>query len=162
MSIRIWLKMTATQFVGKAYNVETDNKSGGKYISIYADPNNPAASIPVITRKYVKRVSYTGKYYAGFRTDGIYHHKGATAHVETIENINRPYSDNDRTTEEKHQNISISAGSIKTLREIYSKIRTGELKPTEDWGVNTYELEQRRRRAEEKKAAPAEGEPLQH
>lgn len=167
MSTRIWLNATATKLLTKAdkkkwdkdvytldgTEVESDYKNGEKYISIYADPNDPAASMPVIARKYVKRVSYAANYNEGFRTDGIYRHKGATARVETVVKINTAFGSNDTSTKERYQNISISAGSIKTLREIYSKVRTGVLKPAEDWGVDIYELE---RRQAEKKTAPAD------
>jgi len=44
-------------------------------------------------------------------------------------------SDNDVGAVETWQDIQISAGSVKTLREIYAKIRSGYLKPAEDWGT---------------------------
>ena len=173
MSTRIWLNATATQSLTKTdkkkwdkdvytldgVEVETDDKSGEKYISIYADPNDPAASMPVIARKHVKRVSYTDKYYEGFRTDGIYRHKGATARVETIEQTHTAFGANDVSITERYQTLSISAGSMRTLREIYSKVRTGELKPVADWGTSLPMLELRQKQAE--KPAPAKDEVVQ-
>lgn len=157
MSIRIWLSAAGTKAVeteektrgssGESYEVyhlddfevDTDKSSREKYINIYADPLDPTASMPRITRKYVKRVSYTDKYFEGFRTNGIYCHKGATARVETIEDTVGGFGDD--LFERRYQTISISAGSIRTLREIYAKIRSGEMKVEQNWSACQHQLE---------------------
>jgi hypothetical protein len=167
MSARIWLKASATRSLVKIdkqkygkdvysldeVEVETEDSSGKKYISVNADPLDPAASLPTVARKNIKRVSYTEKHFEGFRTDGIYHHKGAKARVETIED-SEGYGET--RFNRRYQNISISAGSIKTLREIYTKVRSGELSPTEDWGCSLGEIERRKHEAEETKTARTE------
>jgi hypothetical protein len=160
MSIRFWLNANAEKATetkqekkfGEMQDVSylgdlevRDDKGGAKYIDLYADPLDPASSMPTIDRKYVKRVSFVDTYHEGFRTDGIYKLKGATARVSTQRRFHGGLDTEQE--EEVYQQISISAGSVKTLREIYSKVRKGELKPDEDWGVSKYELERRERQA---------------
>jgi len=164
MSTRILLKKSADESMTKTekrkwdkdvYLLEgveavADETTGEKYIVIHADPLDPAASMPRVARKYIKRVTYTEeKYFEGFRTDGVYKLRGATARVDTIEVVHAPgwQNVNDTTTISRHQTISISAGSIRTLREIYTKVRQGTLKPVEDWGAHLSEVEHRERRA---------------
>lgn len=158
MSARIWLNTSATKSLVKTdkkkwdkdvytldeVEVVTDESSGEKYISVNADPLDPAASMPKVAHKHIKRVSYTDKFFEGFRTDGVYRHKGATARLETVED-SEGYGE--ARFDRRYQRISISAGSIKTLREIYTQVRQGKLKPTEDWGVGLHELEHRERQA---------------
>lgn len=145
MAVRFWLKTSAHELVREVsrtgyanshtldgMEVETDRKSGEKYINFYVDPINPGVILPVIASEYVKYITYIASYHAGFRTDGIYRYKGATARVETTP-MHR--DSNQGGGQEYRQDIDISARSIKTLRDIYSKIRTGELKPEENWGT---------------------------
>lgn len=129
--------------------VRTNDKGGTEYIECYVDPFDPASSMPSIDRKYVKRVSSVDTYREGFRTDGIYKMKGATARVTSERGFHRGGSFDNEVHVDYYQQISISAGSVKTLREIYSKVRTGELKPVEDWSVPPHELEHREHRATE-------------
>ncbi len=158
MSVRIFLNKAGEKALTKTdrqkwgkdlyllelVEIVLDDVSGEKFSAIDVNPFDPAVIIPRIARKYIKRVTIFGqKYFEGFRTDGIYKLKGATAKVETIENHSRPYNDHDSWHSERYQTISISAGSIKTLREIYTKIRQGALKPDEDWGVSLSEIQHR-------------------
>jgi hypothetical protein len=163
MSTRIWLNASATASLVKTnkkkwdkdvytlndVEVVADEPSGQKYISVNADPLDPAASMPIVARKHIQRVSYSDKYFEGFRADGLYRHKGATARVETVES-SEGYGE--ARFDRRYQIISISAGSIKTLREIYTQVRQGKLKPAENWGVGLSELERRERLAAAKAA----------
>ena len=177
MSTRIWLKSSAEKSLNKSekkkwdkdvYTLENgvevvaDDTSGEKYVVVHANPLDPSASMPRVAHKYIKRVTYTDhKYYEGFRTDGIYKLKGATAKVETVENYSRPYHDHDNGHLERYQSLTISAGSIQTLREIYTQVRQGKLKPSEDWGTHLVTLEQREREAVQK-AAEVEASQTEH
>lgn len=150
MSIRIWLKPTATESLTKmdkqkygedvytldGVEVETDKTSGEKYINVSADPSDPTASMPRVARKHIERVTFISRFYENFHLDGIYKYKGATARLEVVVHYGGGYGPDDPRYEERDQTISISAGSVRTLREIYSKIRTGELEPVEDWSVS--------------------------
>lgn len=158
---RIWLKASATNSLVKAdkrkwdkdvyilneIEVVTDESSGQWYVSVSADPLNPAASMPTVARKYVRRVSHESKYFEGFRIDGIYRHKGATARVESIQ-ADEGYGE--ARFDRRYQRISISAGSVKALRDIYTQVRQGKLKPAEAWGTDLSELEYCARQADAK------------
>jgi hypothetical protein len=156
MSIRFWLNATAEKATETKYEEKSsggmrdvsylgdfevkDGSGGAKYISPSVDPFDPASPMPTIDRKYIKCVSFTGTYCEGFRTDGIYKLKGATARVTTSRIFHSAMRLGAEVKEEAYQKISISAGSVRTLREIYSKVRKGELKPDEDWGISKREL----------------------
>jgi hypothetical protein len=96
------------------------------------DPMDPSATLPNIPRRLVKRVTYQGSYLEGFRPNGLYKYKRATARLETKV---RGHRDNPF----REQEIHISGGSIRTLREMYSKIRAGDADVVclEDWSMNT-------------------------
>jgi len=159
MSIRIWLKATAEKAIEtkqKMYagnmvdafyldgvEVKTDETSGEKYINVYADPSDPADSMrmPRVARKHIKLVTFVTKFHKSFRLDGIYKYKNATARLEVVTHYGGGYGPNDPRYEEQYQEVSISAGSVRTLGEIYSKIRTGELEPEQNWSVDQRELE---------------------
>lgn len=160
MSIRFWLNTNAEKVTemkqeekfGRMQSVDylngfevKNDENGAKYIDLRTDPIDPASSAPSIDRKHVKRVSFSDTYHEGFRTEGVYRFKGATARVTTLRHFHGGWGMEDEVKEEVCQKISISAGSVLTLREIYSKIRKGELKPDEDWSISKHELERRER-----------------
>ena len=172
MTIRYWLKplpeevidVRQESFLGNNKDVDylnghqiEDDGSGSKYIEVRTDPTNPASSVPTtIDRKYVKRVTFVGTYYSGFRTDGVYKFKGATAHVVTLHRIHKGTNYEGKAIEkEVYQQISISAGSVRTLREIYSAVREGELEPCENWSISQSALNYNEHQA------AAENEPIQ-
>jgi hypothetical protein len=151
MSYRVWLTKTAetdfvtaketkyreekeiTRFHGLEVNV--DKVSGKSYISVYnVDPMDPTNEHHIFPKGSVRKVTFTHKHFDGFRNDGIYQHKGATARLETTQKIHSPHSMEDKSRFEIFQEIQISAGSLRTLRELYTKIRSGDLEPAEDWG----------------------------
>lgn len=139
MNTRIWLKKSAKAGDdGKIANlkVESDEKSGGKYLTVYIDPTNPAMRMPAVPSKDVRAITYTHQYFVGFKQDGLYQTPRASARVETYKHLHTPDFGNltDCSIEQVSQNISITASSLRALREIYSKIRTGELKAAEVWG----------------------------
>lgn len=158
MSLRIWLNTKGTKAVKTEkktrddnsehedhhlgdLEIKTDHRGRGMFAHFYhTDPTNPVHSMPIIDRKFVKRVTYTGKYFEGLRADGIYRHKGATAHLQTVE---KSEGFGDRVFNRRYQEISIVAGSIRTLREIYTKVRSGELEAEEDWGVHKDDIKER-------------------
>jgi hypothetical protein len=73
----------------------------------------------------------------GFRTDGVYNHRGAVLVVQTHEQVYGTPSENPTQIERMiWQEISIRAMSVQALRSIYSKFRQGSLQPTEDWEAN--------------------------
>ena len=141
MSLRIWLKKSAKAGDdGKIANlkVESDEKSGGKYLTVYhIDPIDPAMRMPSVRSKDVTAITYTDEYYVGFKPDGLYRTPRASARVKTVKYLHTPGWDNkeDCSIMKISQHISITAPSLKALREIYSQIRTGELKATEVWGL---------------------------
>ena len=130
--------------------VKSDD-AGNRYVEL-DDPLDPAAVTPAIHSRFIRRVSYKGRYREGHRPDGIYKWRGATARIETQRDVypSREYSQTDR-----YQNISISAGSIRTLREIYTKVRAGELRPTADWSITEGEIIAQREREVNAPAAEA-------
>jgi hypothetical protein len=118
-------------------SLRVDTENGRKYITLNGDPNDPSTVFTNVPRRFIRQVTFMDNFYKGFRTDGLYRHKGATARVETRESGGNMGA-------VQHQNISISAGSIRTLREIYSKVRAGELlKPNIDWAISETDLTQR-------------------
>lgn len=146
MSFKIWLTTKAGAQTNpqpgekeKLYGatVETSKESGGKYISLYLDPIDPNVDMPRFEHKHIKAVTFSDKYHEGFRPEGMYRHKGGRAMVRTKVDVHNPYCGNqqDTTSIERYQVISISAKSIKTVREIYTLIRQGKgkLEPTEHW-----------------------------
>jgi hypothetical protein len=144
MSMKIWLTAKAvSQAVGtgadsKLYGtkVETSKESNGRYVTLYLNPIDPAVDMPRFPRGHVKAITFcSDKYYHGFRHEGVYQLKGAKALVKTEVHIHNADWDHkqDASTIARYQEISISAGSIKTLREIYTQIRQGKLQPTETW-----------------------------
>ncbi len=140
MSIRVWLNsagekaleqrepnVTSPLKVGDRL-LRADMENGHKYVYLVGSPNDPATVFPQIPRKLIRKVTFVDRFYVGFRTDGVYTHKGATARVETRKNYR---GQGDQL--EVYQEISISAGSIRAVTEIYKKIRMGELKPCANW-----------------------------
>jgi len=138
MSIRVWLNsagekaleqrepnVTGPLKVGDRL-LRADMENGHKYVYLVGRLNDPATVFPQIPREFIRKVTYVDRYYKGFRTDGVYQHKGATARTDTKKN----YHDQQV---EVYQEISISAGSIRAAAEIYNLVRSGELKPAENW-----------------------------
>lgn len=167
MSTRIWLTSVAIEAIETkkenkhkdvmedvsyldGMEVKSDKGSKEHYIDLYFDPINPAESPPTIDPKHIKRVSFVDDYHKGLRIDGIYKLRDATARLETKRIIHSGYGYDANQIEEIFQRISISAGDIDTVREIYSKVRTGELKPIANWGISQHELEHREREATKK------------
>ena len=156
MSIRIWLNAAGVKALeppqqGRAdllkvgeSSLRGDTENGFRYVTLTGDPNDPSTVLTNVPRKFISRVTYVEKYYTGHRTDGKYRHKGAVARVETREY----HHGHANITIERFQNISISAGSIKTLREISSKVRAGELKPDPDWAISEDGIARREREAQ--------------
>jgi len=150
MTYRVWLtKAAESDFVTametefreekevmrfQGMKVLTENLTGKPYISFNFDPIDPTIELPTLPKGSVRKVTFTSKHFDGFRNDGIYRHKGATARLETTRKIHHPYSENDVGSIETYQEIQISAGSVRTLRDTYTKVRTGEIEPFEDWG----------------------------
>jgi hypothetical protein len=153
MTYRIWLTESAketfvttqekkygemkeiTRFSGHEVLFETGSRS--PYVQLWGDPVDPTQELPTFPKGSVKKVTFLSKYPVGFRNDGIYRHKGAVARVEMSRRFHTPMSDKDFAHLEEYQEIQISAGSIRALREIYTKVRSGVLKPSEDWGAVT-------------------------
>jgi hypothetical protein len=164
MTIRIWLnakgeKALEAPVQGRAdllkvgeRMLRVDAENGCKYVNLNGDPNDPSMVFPTVPREFIQQITYVEKYYTGFRTDGVYRYKGATARTDTQER----HHGHANITIERWQTISISAGSIKTLRQIYSKVRSGELKPATDWEVSQTDLARREREA--KTASEASGQ----
>lgn len=150
MTYRVWLTKAAK--VGfkttteKRYGTEkeitrfcdlevyTENTNAAPYISIERDPIDPTVEFPVFPKGSVRKVTYIGKHFDGFRNDGVYHYRGATARLETTQKLHTPSSMEDKSHLEVFQQIQISARCVRTLREIYTKVRSGTIQPTEDWG----------------------------
>jgi hypothetical protein len=151
MTYRIWLTEAAkatfvttqekkygemkeiTRFSGHEVSFETG--TGSPYVQLWGDPIDPTLELPTFPKGKVKKVTFLSKYHVEFRNDGIYRHKGAVARVEMNRRLHTPMTNGDTTHLEEYQEIQISAGSIRTLREIYTKVRSGTLKPSEDWGA---------------------------
>ena len=151
MTIRVWLtKAAETHFedAGEVSRVQSkphvamfygfkvfeEHVGGQRYISLSVDPLNPTVDTPTFPKGTVRRVTFTHKYFDGFRNDGIYEHKGATARLELTQKIRSASTLEDVSRLEIFQEIQITAGSIRTLRQIYTKVRSGEIEPSEDWG----------------------------
>ncbi|MBM3272273.1 hypothetical protein FJY94_03310 [Candidatus Kaiserbacteria bacterium] len=134
MSLYVWLKKSAPKdlMIG-VRSTKVDPNSGARYIELNLDPIKPSAEVPPLDRKYVRKLTFKHAYYAGFRADGIYAHKGATARVAFHRHVNGGIMSQTQTVEDS-QKISIAAPSLRTLREIYSKVRSGQLKPDAEWG----------------------------
>ncbi len=152
MSARIWLKTTTSSALvtteGKSRSqlgtdgpdVDTDRVSGENFVPIYADIMDPSAVLPTVAREHIKRVTYEGKIHEGFRKDGLYRHKGATLRVETYNDTQGGFGDGPAIAV-RHQNISISGGSIRTVKEIYDRVRTGEITIDRNWNRFQHELD---------------------
>jgi len=140
-SMKIWLTAKADYQLDatkpKLYGaaVQTSEQSGGRYVTLYLDPTDPAVDMPRFARGHVRMITYTDAYHEGFRPEGMYEFAGAKAVVKTVVKVETPYMSNksDTTSIERRQEISISAKSVKTLREIHTRIRQGTLAPTEKW-----------------------------
>lgn len=141
MTFKIWLTTDAVKrlegnepkFHGE--KVETSKASSGSYITLYLDLVDPTIDLPRFDHRYIKAVTFSSQYYEGFRPEGMYRHKGGKAMVRTTVRVKTPYCGNqqDATSIERYQEISISAKSIRTAREIYTLIRQRELNPVEHW-----------------------------
>ncbi len=144
MSLRIWLNARGVKELGppvsgradilKAAGQETrvDAEGTNKYAGTMLDVMDPSTLVPRVLHRYVKHVSYVGKWFEGFRADGIYYDRGATARVETVVEL-MGFRDNRELM--TFQKISIRAGSVSGIRKIYSKIRLAQLEPVEPWGL---------------------------
>ncbi|HEV3245380.1 MAG TPA: hypothetical protein VG102_03405 [Candidatus Paceibacterota bacterium] len=158
MSVRIWLNATGVKAleppqagcadllkVGGS-KLRVDRENGCQYVTLSGDVIDPSTVFVNLPRTFIRRVTYLGKYYKGFRTDALYRYKGATARTETEEH-HHGHAD---IRVDRWQNISISAGSIRTLRQIYAKVRSGELKPEpqDEWGISQDEIARRAHEAE--------------
>ncbi len=138
--------------VGRVGGLKVDGDEVEKYLQFGLNPMDPTAILPKVDRKLVARVTLIDQYSEGFRIDGIYRHKGGVATVVTTHKVHTAFGMNDVATTEDYQTISISAPSIKTLREIYTKVRNASLAPTDDFGSDIGEIQHRRRMAEAKTA----------
>ena len=152
MTYRVWLtKAAEADFVTametecreekgvvrfQGLKVLTDNLTGKPYISVNLDPIDPTVELPTFPKGSIRKVTFTGKHFDGFRNDGVYRHKGATVYLKIVHNLKTPsvHNTEDVTHLEIYQEVQISAGSVRTLREIYTKVRAGEIEPSEDWG----------------------------
>lgn len=145
-SFKIWLSASALQQLTtgneqqeklkyRGHTVEISKQSGGKYITFHLDPTDPTVDMPCFKRDEIKAITSDDSYYEGFRPEGIYKHRGAKAMVRTNVDVKRPYPSNsmDQTSVERKQDISITAKSLIALRDIYTQIRQGNIKPTEEW-----------------------------
>lgn len=138
MTTRIWLKPAAAQKDGKrddslnGVKIEFDN--GMPFVIIHFDVMEPATQVPLIDPKLVSKYTYHGTYSSGLRNDGVYRLRGAEASLRTTTSVH------EGVMVTRWQTISISAKSVKTLREIYTKIRTGELKVDQDWSKSQDEI----------------------
>ncbi|MDA8596718.1 hypothetical protein N9L26_00065 [Candidatus Pacebacteria bacterium] len=150
MSYRVWLTKAAetdfttaterksgedqeiTRFQG--LEVVTDKLTDKRFLSVNLDPIDPTIEPPTFPKGSVRKITFTSKHFDGFRNDGIYRHKGAVALLETTQKLHTPSTMADKTLLQVFQEVKISAGSVRTLREVYTKVRAGKLEPTEDWG----------------------------
>lgn len=136
-TVRVWLNKAAVQKLGKDTEGRGDflnglflaKEDGMSYILLSGDVTLAGTQIPEIPRKYIKCVTYQGSHQDGIQPSGVYVFKGARATVTTSER----YKGHAHIVTERVQFISISAKSIRTLREFYGKFRRGALEPTEDW-----------------------------
>ena len=136
MTTRFWLRTPLSleeKVAGRAdllkdTRTRVDYENGKPYTPMDGDVMGPAPALPAIPTDLVKLITYIGKIQNGLRTDGIYRHKGAEARLTTVR---QGVGNGDLTA--NVQTIAISAHSVRSLREIYSKIRSGELKPEEKW-----------------------------
>lgn len=139
MTTRIWLKPGVAEKNGKRDDslkeITLGFENGMPCVTIHSDVMEPATQIPPIDPKLVSKYTYHGTYTSGMRNDGVYRLRGAEATVRTTTSVHEGCI----TT--RWQTISISAKSVKTLREIYAKIRTGELKVDQDWGKSQTEID---------------------
>jgi hypothetical protein len=151
MSIRFWLSPKGVAAIeekgGKKYILEVlrvNDVDGIWYTDIGGDAIDPSMVIPAIPREFIRKVTYIEDFHSGFRTDGLYRHKGATARIETHE-VHRGHAE---ITVSRWQTIFVSARSVRTLRQIYSMVRSGELKPDVNWGISQEDVDHRNRLAE--------------
>lgn len=153
MTVRYWLSKAAEgklvtkqekkygemRDIRRLDGIEVGTEGGANYIDFYVDPSDFVSPPPTIGRKFFKKITFVDTYHVGFRKDGIYKYRGATARVVTERRFHGRCYEHE-TKEEVYQKISISAGSFETLRQIYSKIRSGALEPTENWGASMLDI----------------------
>jgi len=138
MTTRFWLrtplsleeKVDGRADLLKGTRTRVDYENGKPYVPMSGDVMGPVPALPTIPAGLVRVITYIGMIQNGFRSDGIYRYKGAEARLTTE---TQEVGHRDAGTTVKVQTMVISAGSVRTLREIYSKIRSGELEPTEKW-----------------------------
>ncbi|TSC84774.1 MAG: hypothetical protein G01um101413_158 [Parcubacteria group bacterium Gr01-1014_13] len=139
---RFWLKHDLTSEERLEFSnidIFTCPISERNYIDTDLDFLDPATEDPSLSLADLIDEVAVEKYRidCGFRTDGVYNHKGAALIAQTREQLYGVPAENPVCLERMiWQEISIRALSVEALRAIYSQFRQGLLKPTEDWEAN--------------------------
>lgn len=112
------------------FHLQKDSSSNKRYVSIYEDICDPIASIPNIPKDIIERTTLKEHIICGFRTEGVYHHKGTVLLVKSgVKHSMRSYDD----SLDKWQDIMASAPNIAALKASYALLRQGKLVPQENW-----------------------------
>jgi hypothetical protein len=110
--------------------IEKDRVSGRQYIRIYDDETEADSIHPEIKRR-MKKVTLREEIYAGFVADGVYRLGKAQMTVKTERKF--LHSGDYSVEVETSQQLIVSAPTLKTLKRIYSRVRSHQLEPAEKW-----------------------------
>lgn len=127
MTTRLWLKTSDKLPVEKSKDGRYDilenffvfSENGLRFVALNGDIMEPSTPLPRFPAKYISTVTYRGRIYSPLIRVGFYTYKGATARIETVfETEGRAW-----------QEISMRGGSVRTLRDLYQRIRMEQIKP---------------------------------
>ncbi|MGC9968681.1 MAG: hypothetical protein ABSC29_03045 [Minisyncoccia bacterium] len=110
--------------------IETHRNSGLRYVPVSDEITDPTATL--IPQSVIDHVTLDGRIQEDLRPQGIYVRGGATAQVETVRNVVGGYGNNSPMVD-RYQMVRVVAKTVRAARAIYSKVRSGELKPKHNW-----------------------------
>jgi hypothetical protein len=128
--MRIFIKKEKLQDIPKVGvsswgfpSIESEWSKNSPHIDIDVD-DKTADTVPDEAILYVKYNAVLSDY---FRRDGIYHHEGATLKAQSI------FVSSSWNEKFPAQSVDITGPNVRSVRLIYSLLRRGHLKPSEDW-----------------------------
>lgn len=110
-------------------NLQTDEPTGMLYWDVY-EAQGPNPLVDLIPAGLVHLVTHCERIYTGFQRDGVYRLNGAELRLTT--EIGARWEGAEREV----QVALIKGPSIKSVLDIYTRVRQGKLSPAEDWSGN--------------------------
>lgn len=116
---------------GWARATQLDLMSNQLYLRMHdSDLFREFPEVPKIPQEFIALVTFRDRIYENFRKQGVYEFEGARLDLKSTLDFHL-------TPARKMQLIDIRGPSVESVRNILTRVRKGELKPTEDFTAGT-------------------------